>query len=55
MPGCIVGLVDDVMTTGSTVDAAARALLQAGATEVTVLVAARTPLPDTPAGIRPPT
>ncbi|MBV7482851.1 ComF family protein [Bordetella sp. BOR01] len=44
VPGCRVGLVDDVMTTGSTVDAAARALLQAGAAEVTVLVAARTPV-----------
>src|SRR5690606_11650177 len=45
-PGTAVGLVDDVMTTGSTVNAAARALLQAGATEVTVLVAARTPWKD---------
>ncbi|MBO9352813.1 ComF family protein [Bordetella petrii] len=44
MPGGIVGLVDDVMTTGSTVDAAARALLRAGAAEVIVLVAARTPV-----------
>ncbi|MBO1112302.1 double zinc ribbon domain-containing protein [Bordetella petrii] len=41
-----VGLVDDVMTTGSTVDAAARALLRAGAADVTVLVAARTPIRD---------
>lgn len=41
--GVPVGLVDDVMTTGSTVNAAARALLQAGAADVTVLVAARTP------------
>ncbi|MFY4261202.1 ComF family protein [Achromobacter xylosoxidans] len=38
-----VGLVDDVMTTASTADAAARALLAAGAASVTVLVAARTP------------
>jgi len=44
LSGRPVGLVDDVMTTGSTVDAAARALLQAGASEVIVLVAARTPL-----------
>jgi len=43
MPAVHVGLVDDVMTTGSTVDAAARALLQAGAARVTVFVAARTP------------
>lgn len=43
LSGLHVGLVDDVMTTGSTVDAAARALLQAGAVRVTVLVAARTP------------
>ncbi|HWC12573.1 MAG TPA: phosphoribosyltransferase family protein [Acidimicrobiales bacterium] len=38
-------LVDDVVTTGGTVAAAARALRQAGATEVHVLVAARTPAP----------
>lgn len=44
LPGCPVGLVDDVMTTGSTVNAAAQALLSAGASEVTVLVAARTPV-----------
>jgi len=43
LQGRPVGLVDDVMTTGSTVDAAARALLRAGASQVTVLVAARTP------------
>jgi len=38
-----VAVVDDVMTTGSTADAAAGALLAAGAAGVTVLVAARTP------------
>lgn len=38
-----VVLVDDVMTTGSTVDAAAAALVAAGAASVMVLVAARTP------------
>jgi ComF family protein len=38
-----VAVVDDVMTTGSTVQAAAEALLAAGAASVTILVAARTP------------
>lgn len=38
-----VAIVDDVMTTGSTANAAATALLAAGAGSVTVLVAARTP------------
>ncbi|WP_374700493.1 ComF family protein [Achromobacter ruhlandii] len=46
LSGRHVGLVDDVMTTASTADAAARALLAAGAASVTVLVAARTPRPD---------
>lgn len=46
LSGRDVGLVDDVMTTASTADAAARALLAAGAASVTVLVAARTPRPD---------
>jgi ComF family protein len=45
LDGLRVGLVDDVMTTGSTADAAARALLAAGAQGVMVLVAARTPAP----------
>lgn len=36
-----VALVDDTMTTGSTADEIARCLKQAGAAEVTVLVAAR--------------
>jgi ComF family protein len=36
-----VALVDDVVTTGATADAAARALLDAGATRVTVVALAR--------------
>jgi adenine/guanine phosphoribosyltransferase-like PRPP-binding protein len=36
-------LVDDVVTTGATVTAAARALTGAGAVEVHVVAAARTP------------
>lgn len=39
--GCEAVLVDDVVTTGATADAAARALLEAGATRVTVLALAR--------------
>ena len=38
-----IALVDDVMTTGATLDAAARALVTAGACEVVALVVARTP------------
>lgn len=44
--GRCVTLVDDVMTTGATVNEAARTLLQAGASEVDVWVVARTPRPD---------
>ncbi len=45
-PGCVVAgahvlLVDDVMTSGTTADACARALLAAGARRVDVLTAAR--------------
>lgn len=36
-------LVDDVVTTGATLDAAARALLEAGAAEVIAVAAGRTP------------
>jgi ComF family protein len=39
-----VWLVDDVVTTGSTAAAAARALADAGARDITVVCAARTPL-----------
>lgn len=41
-----VVLVDDVMTSGCTLDAAADALLRGGAAEVAVAVALRTPAPD---------
>lgn len=41
-----VTLVDDVMTTGATTAEAARTLLQAGASEVSVWVVARTPRHD---------
>lgn len=37
-------LVDDVMTTGATVDACSRTLMEAGAAEVRVVVLARSPL-----------
>ena len=46
--GRSVTLVDDVMTTGATVAEAARVLLQAGASEVSVWVVARTPRHDAP-------
>lgn len=45
--GNCVGLVDDVVTTASTVQAAAQALKAAGAARVLVLAAARTPAPGT--------
>jgi len=41
--GLHVGLVDDVMTTGSTLDEAAAALKRAGAERVVALIVARTP------------
>ena len=43
LQGRSITLVDDVMTTGATVAEAARTLLQAGASEVSVWVIARTP------------
>ncbi len=43
IPACWVGVVDDVMTSGSTLHQAALVLRQAGALGVVALVAARTP------------
>ena len=43
--GCSVLLIDDVLTTGATAGACARALLDAGAANVDVLVASRVPPP----------
>ncbi|HEX4963638.1 MAG TPA: ComF family protein [Thermoanaerobaculia bacterium] len=45
-------LVDDVATTGATLDAAAETLKRAGAAAVTALVVARTPLDPTPQGVK---
>jgi predicted amidophosphoribosyltransferase len=44
-PGPCIAIVDDVLTTGATAAALARALLDAGAAEVHVLAATRTPPP----------
>ena len=46
--GCQVVLLDDVMTTGATVNAAAAACLKAGAKQVKVWCFARTPEPGSP-------
>ncbi len=46
-------VVDDVVTSGATVSAAARALREGGATDVHVVVAARTPLRPAPGPVRP--
>lgn len=45
LTGKIVLLIDDVMTSGTTANACARALLEAGAGQVNVLTAARVPDP----------
>ena len=46
LAGCHVALVDDVMTTGATAQAAALALRRAGVARVELWVLARTPLND---------
>ncbi|MGK5080685.1 phosphoribosyltransferase family protein [Janthinobacterium sp. HLX7-2] len=43
LPGCHVGIVDDVMSSGHTVNALAAACKRAGAAKVSILVVARTP------------
>jgi predicted amidophosphoribosyltransferase len=43
VPRVWIGVVDDVVTTGSTMDTAARALISAGAAGVVGLAAAHTP------------
>ena len=43
LPGCHVGIVDDVMSSGHTVNTLAAACKRAGASRVSILVVARTP------------
>ena len=45
LEGTTIALIDDVMTTGATVAAASKALLEAGASRVDAWVVARTPPP----------
>jgi ComF family protein len=49
-----IALVDDVLTTGATLDEAARTLRQAGARGVSAWVLARTPAPERPGRNRSP-
>ena len=46
LSGRVIALVDDVTTTGATLEAATRALRRAGAVRVEAWVVARTPSPD---------
>lgn len=46
LQGRHIALVDDVMTTGATLNACTHALLEAGARSVSAWVVARTPTPD---------
>ena len=47
-------VVDDVITTGATLQSAAKSLIRAGAERVDAVVAGATPLPYTPSSARPP-